>query len=350
MTFNTIDNVSIRGISVCVPKNVENNIDLPIFKEGEAKRIIALSGIERKHVVSSGISMTELAIGAFNGLMEELEWERDTIDMLVMVSSAGEFITPSTANILHGALALKETCLCFDIRQGCPGWIVGMHVVSSMLSQGNMHRAVLLCGDISSRMNSPYDKETRAEFGDAITATALEFSQGAPALEFLHGCKGKDYDSIIIPDGGLRNPITSESIRYQEDEKGVKRRKIDCATDGVNVFAFCLSHAPKGAQQMMQYYGINPEDIDCFLLSQSNRFLNEKIRKMLSWPSEKVPYSLRDYGNNSGGSIPLTLVTQRRKAYQNGKMNSVACAFGVGLAWGCLHFQTENIKCAYVEI
>lgn len=54
---------------------------------------------------------------------------------------------------------------------------------------------------------------------------------------------------------------------------------------------------------------------------------------------------MQDFGNTSCASIPLTLVSQCNKEYASKKLNSVACAFGVGLAWGCVHFETENIVC-----
>ncbi len=350
MGYNVVKNVAIRGISACVPKHVEENKGLPVFKEGEDVRVIAQTGIERKHVVTPGMCMADLSVGAFNGLMFELEWEKDSIDALVLVSSAADYITPPTSNVLHGLLELNESCLCLDIRQGCPGWIVGMDMVSSLLSNGHMRRAILLCGDLSSPMSSPYDKETRPLFGDTITATALEYEEGAPTLEFLHGCRGKDYEAIITPAGGLKNPVTADDLEFKEYGPNLIRRQIDCTMDGMGVFAFGISVAPKSVQQLMAHFDLQQEDIDCFLFHQANQYMNEKIRKKLQISPEKVPYSLRDYGNNSGGSIPLTLVTQRREQYQSGKMNSVACAFGVGLAWGCMHFQTENIKCAYIEI
>lgn len=38
--------------------------------------------------------------------------------------------------------------------------------------------------------------------------------------------------------------------------------------------------------------------------------MNEKIRKKLNIPVEKVPYCLRNFGNTSCATIPLTLATQ----------------------------------------
>ena len=85
-------------------------------------------------------------------------------------------------------------------------------------------------------------------------------------------------------------------------------------------------------------------------MHQANQYLNEKIRKKLKIPAEKTPYSLKDYGNTSGASIPLTIVTQCNKEFSNQKLDNVACAFGVGLAWGSMHFKTDRIVCPEVVI
>ncbi len=71
--------------------------------------------------------------------------------------------------------------------------------------------------------------------------------------------------------------------------------------------------------------------------------MNEKIRLKLKIEAEKVPYSLREYGNTSSASIPLTIVTQERTKMNNKKL--LACAFGVGLSWASVVFDTNDLKC-----
>jgi 3-oxoacyl-[acyl-carrier-protein] synthase-3 len=347
MAFALIQNVSIRGVAACVPEHIEDNLTIPVFKDGEAERVIAQTGIERKHTIlpNSGITVSDLCASAFERLISDLKWERTTLDILVLVSSAGDYITPPTANVLHGKLGLPESCICFDIRQGCPGWIVGLNVLSSMLATGNYKRAILLCGDASTLLNSPLDKETRPLFGDAGTATALEYDESAPVIEFEHGSRGADFEAIISPVGGLRNPLKEDSIKFKEYGEHLVRRDIDCTLDGMGVFSFGLSVVPKSFTALVDKFQINVDNIDCFLFHQANNYMNEKIRKKLKLDPTKVPYSLKDFGNTSCASIPLTLVTQRRTEYSNSPMDTIACAFGVGLAWGSCHFKTDKITC-----
>lgn len=345
MAFAIVNNVSIRGISACVPAHIDENITLPVFKEGEAERVIAQTGIERKHTVEPGTTVTDLCAAAFEKLIADLGWDRSSIEILILVSSAGDYITPPSANVLHGRLDLSEDCLCYDIRQGCPGWVVGMSTIASLMMTGNYHRAVLLCGDSSTIMKSPYDKETRPLFGDAGTATALEYDEQAAPMYFEHGSRGKEFQAIMAHDGGLRHPVTAQSLEFVEIAENIVRRPIDSMMDGMSVFGFAISVAPKSLRALMEKFGIEDCNVDTYLFHQANMYLNEKIRKKLKLDPEKVPYSLKDYGNTGPATIPLTLVTQRNEQYSTTRQRSVACAFGVGLAWASMYFETDKIIC-----
>lgn len=348
MAFAVVNNVSIKGITACVPTHVEENLTIPVFKEGEAERVIAQTGIERKHTVEQGTTVTDLCAVAFEKLITELDWDRSSVEILILVSSAGDYITPPSANVLHGRLALSEDCLCYDIRQGCPGWVVGMSTISSLMQTGNYKRAVLLCGDSSTIMKSPRDKETRPLFGDAGTATALEYDEQAAPMYFHHGSRGKDFQAIMAHDGGLRHPFNAKSLEFEVIDENIIRRPIDSIMHGMDVFGFALSVAPKSIQTIMEKYGLTDDDVDFYLFHQANMYLNEKIRKKLKLAPEKVPYSLRDYGNTGPATIPLTLVSQCRDKYGNTHIKSLACAFGVGLAWASMYFETDNIICPEV--
>jgi 3-oxoacyl-[acyl-carrier-protein] synthase-3 len=86
-------------------------------------------------------------------------------------------------------------------------------------------------------------------------------------------------------------------------------------------------------------------------ISGISLFMNEQIRKKLKLPAEKVPYSLKDFGNTASASIPLTLLTQLKNDLIEKKLQHIACGFGVGLSWGSMYFSTDHIVCpALVEV
>ncbi len=345
MAFLKIDNVAIRGVSACVPKHVEENKDIPVFKEGEAERVIAQTSIVKKRVVENNTTAADLCQKAFEGLLPELGWKKESIDLLVFVTSASDYNVPPTACVLQHKLGLAESTLCIELRHGCPGWVVGLTTIASLLSTGSLKRGILLCGDTPTLLNSSRDKETRPLFGDAGSATAMEFDTVAPALLFEHGTRGKDFKAICAEYGGYRNPITKKALDYIEYGPHRERRLVDIEMDGMNVFGFGLSVAPKSISSLAEEYEINLEEVDCFLFHQANRYMNEKIRKKLHIALDKVPYSMHNFGNTSCASIPLTMVTERNNQYKKGNMISLACAFGVGLAWGSVYFKTDKLVC-----
>lgn len=345
MAFFEINNITLKGITACVPENIEENIDIPVFVPGEAQRVISQTGIERKRVSPANIAASDLYGKAGEILIKELNWEKDTIDVLMVVSLSPDYTEPPTACIMQDRLGLSENCLTLDLNQGCPGWIDGLAALAGFMSATGLKRGLLLNGDVSTKLSSPLDKECRPLFGDAGAATALEYNLKAPSMQFETGTRGSGFKSIWRKAGGVRVPLTPESLEMKSYGENILRRDIDCKMDGMDVFAFGISQAPKSVRDLMEKYSLDYENIDKFIFHQANNYMNTKIRKKLNLPLEKVPMALKDFGNTSSASIPLTMVTQCNKDYQEKKLETIACAFGVGLAWGSVHFITDRITC-----
>ena len=147
----------------------------------------------------------------------------------------------------------------------------------------------------------------------------------------------------MIKDGGYRNPVSSNSFIEVERGEDIVSNPLQLELKGMDVFSFGISKAPSCVNGLLEHFGIDKESVDCFTFHQANMLMNEKIRKKLKLPVEKVPYSLKDFTNTSCASIPLTLVTQRADLLRNNKVRHVACGFGVGLSWGSVYFETESM-------
>lgn len=213
------------------------------------------------------------------------------------------------------------------------------------LGGGTIRKALLLVGDTISKFMSKEDKSTWPLFGDAGSATALEYDPNSEGFKFHLATDGSGYEAILIKDGGYRNGITEESLSMVEHEKGIKRRNTDLILDGMSVFSFAISRAPESVNKLLEKFKLDKDSIDYYTFHQANLFLNEKIRKKLKLEPEKVPYSLKNFGNTSGATIPLTMVTELRGKLISQKLNHIGCAFGVGLSWGSVHFATDRMVC-----
>lgn len=345
MAHQLIKNVEVVGITTCVPSEVEENLGLDFFKPGEVEKVIASTGIERRRIAPASVTAGDLCFKAAEKLIEELNWKKEEIDCLVFVSQTQDYILPATSCILQHKLGLPVSCCVFDISYGCSGWVYGLSVISSLLSTGAMKKALLLVGDTPSKFKSRKDKTAWPLFGDAGTATALEYREGASSMYFSLFADGSKFDAIIIKDGGCRNPFSAESLVETVVDEGIVRRPIDSVMNGMDVFSFGLKRAPEVVKDVLDFSSHEVSDIDYFIFHQANMFMNEKIRKKLGIPVEKVPYCMKDYGNTSCATIPLTINHTFKNASDLQGKNIVATAFGVGLSWGSAFFTFENLKC-----
>lgn len=346
MSDLTIDKVKITGLAVCVPPDVEENLTLPVFAtEAEARAVIESTGIERKRIVRNGTTASDLTYQAVTRLLSKLEWTPDSVDALIYVCTSRDYIAPITSAILQDRLHFRNDCYCLDLPLGCSGWVYGMSNISSLLSHGQMKRGLLVCAETNSLNRSSKDKTVKPLFGDAATVTALEYDENwEHPMQFSFGIDGKGYKAVWTEYGGTRNPITPDSIREVEVAPGVIRRGIDMVVNGMDVFSFATRIPPRALASFIEHFQIDLGKIDYLFLHQANKYIDDRIRKKLGLPEEKVPICLQDYGNTNSASIPLAMAVCSADELMTSKKENLACAFGVGLAWGTMHFITDHLK------
>lgn len=344
MSKLSINNIRIVGMSACVPSKVEENTSLNIFSsEADALKIISSTGIERHRVVEDGVTASDLSVPAVERILADLAWSPKDVDCLFYVCTSRDFLAPQTACILQHRLGFRNDCFVMDLPLGCSGWIYGMSVAASIMSHGTLKKGILIAAETNTRNRSKKDRTVRPLFGDAATVTALEYTEGAPAMNFMFGVDGSGYQAVWAPCGGMRNPSNEENIREIEIEPSIIRKGTDMIVNGMDVFAFAIKQPPRALKEMMTEFNIQQEDVDYLLLHQANKFIDEKIRKSLKFPAEKVPYCLEDFGNVTSASIPLTMVTRCSVSMGTMPCHFLACGFGVGLAWATMQFYTDNV-------
>ncbi len=346
MAFLHISDVRLAGVSVCVPKAILETSKYAGFSKDEAEKFISSTGVERRRIADKGTTTSDLCLKAAEKLISDLMWSRDEIDCLIFVTQTPDYILPATSCVLQDRLKLKESVFALDISLGCSGWIYGLQVIASLLSHGQLKKGLLLVGDTTLKPCSREDKSTYPLFGDAGTATALEYKNAVSGFKFHTASDGTGFEAIIIPDGGYRNETQLSSFDMIEFEPGIKRNRLQTVLDGMSVFSFGISRAPESIRMLAENYRIDLDQVDYFLFHQANLFMNEKIRKKLKIPPEKVPYSIKNYGNTSSATIPLTIVTEIKDALASNSRNIVASGFGVGLSWGTVQFFTDGLICS----
>ncbi|WP_035650399.1 3-oxoacyl-ACP synthase III family protein [Flavobacterium sp. ASV13] len=344
MAAFSLDNVAIKGISCCVPKNKEYNIDLNISTKEDIQKFIEVTGVEERRIASKDICTSDLCCEAAEKLIKDLNWQKDEIEILVFVSQTADYILPISAAILQDRLGLSTNCLAFDVPLGCSGYVYGISIIAGMMKASGISKGLLLAGDTISKIVSNTDKSTLPLFGDAGSATALELDKNAGKLFFDLGTDGAGYKAIIVPDGGSRKRINADSLVKNEIEEGISRTSCDLVLDGMDVFSFGISQAPKTVNKLIEKFEIDKEKVDYFIFHQANMMMNKMIAKKLKLSVDKVPYSLKHFGNTSSATIPLTIVSELKDKIINQPSNLLMCGFGVGLSWGTVLIEECKIE------
>jgi 3-oxoacyl-[acyl-carrier-protein] synthase-3 len=123
---------------------------------------------------------------------------------------------------------------------------------------------------------------------------------------------------------------------------------VEDKMDGMDVFAFAITTIPKAIKKMCEHYSIDRSSIDKFVFHQANKLMLDTIAKRLKEDSSKVPMSLKEYGNTTQASIPLTIVSECAEEYTTKTVKTIACGFGTGLACATVYLETKNIICPEV--
>lgn len=340
MALFSIENVSIAGIVSAVPPRIVNNLENSLFStREEAEKFISITGIAEKRHVENDVCTSDLCIKAANDLLEKLNWNKEEIDVLIFVTQTPDFPVPNTAIIVQDKLGLSKNTICFDVPLGCSGYVYGLSILSQFLQNGQLKKGLLLVGDTLSKQCSPLDKATYPLFGDAGSATALEYSVGGK-MDFNLWSDGSGFGDIIVPEGGYRNPFTQESLVLKEDNDGNKRSGVNTYMNGTNVFSFGIGTVTQELKQFIEHFQVEKEQVEYFYFHQANRFMNDMIRKKLKLTPEQVPYSLHKYGNTSSATIPVTMTMQDAAGLKDKEV--VMCGFGVGLSIGIVRMKIEK--------
>jgi 3-oxoacyl-[acyl-carrier-protein] synthase-3 len=145
---------------------------------------------------------------------------------------------------------------------------------------------------------------------------------------------GAGYKAIMLPVGGHREPYNYYHGIPRRDEYGQLFWPNDLILDGPAVLSFSTQKVPAAVERTTQYAGLKMDDINHFVFHQANRMINDTIRKKLKLTEERVPSTLKDLGNTSGASIPVTMTARLRDTLLVQKQKLLICGFGIGLSWG----------------
>lgn len=338
--------VKISGILTVVPEKEINIYDEVQYYDNSVKKVDRMRkmvGFYKRRVADNDCTSKDFAYDAAQKLIQKMQIDKNSIDALVFVVQQPDVIAPATAYFLHQKLGLSDDCLATDINQGCVGWVYGLYMASNLIESGAHKRVLLLNGDTPSIGIDPANRNMAPIFGDAGTATLLEFSSEEIISTYAIETKSYGYEAIINPFTGTKirlhtfirdNYALIEKLKEQDELSRSKFQKsiLDGYMDGLAVFDFTINCVPENIKNLLQYLHITPQDINALCLHQANKQIIQAVASAAGFDETdevKVPYTaFENYGNNTMCSIPATLALLDKSVKKD---NILCCAFGNGL-------------------
>jgi 3-oxoacyl-[acyl-carrier-protein] synthase-3 len=316
--------ISITGLGAYVPERVMTNDELSTMMETSDEWIQERTGIRERRIAAPEQALSDLCLPAAREALAAAGLEASQIDLIIVATVTPDMAFPSTGAILADQLGAPDAA-AYDLSAGCTGFMYAVAQAYGMLAGGLAQRALVVGGDVLSRILDWSDRGTAVLFGDGAGAVVLERVGDGGFLGFELGADGSGGPQLYLPAGGSRVPATAESV-------AAKQHFVQM--NGREVFKFATRVLVTSAEAVLAECGRTIDEVDVYVPHQANVRIIEYAREKLGIPEEKVVIDVDRYGNTSSGSIPLALADAKADGrLQAGKL-VLMTGMGAGLTWG----------------
>jgi 3-oxoacyl-[acyl-carrier-protein] synthase-3 len=310
--------ISITGLGCKVPDRVVTNDELAKHVDTSNEWILERTGIRERHMAAKEEALSDVALPACIDALTQAGVEGKDIDLLIVATVTPDMAFPSTGAILADRLGAVDAA-AYDLSAGCTGFMYALAQAYAMLAGGLAKRALVVGGDLLSRILDWEDRSTLVLFGDGAGAVVVEAVPEPGFLGFELGADGAGGESLWLPGSGSRI--------FDDAERHVKM-------NGREVFKFATRILVQSAQDLLERCELSIDDVDVYVPHQANMRIIDHATKKLGVPSDRVVINVDRYGNTSSGSIPLAL----GDAAADGRLKPgklvLMTGMGAGLTWG----------------
>jgi 2-oxoisovalerate dehydrogenase E1 component len=289
--------------------------------------VVQRTGIEKRYWIGPGENALTLAVSACRKLLDR---EGLTLaDFSAIICSTGTPLstTPSLAcRILKelnsaGSAAQMQA---HDVNAACTGYLYALQQACDILRHDPAARILLVTSETLSPMLDHRDPGTLFLFGDAATASlicrerrpgaALRARVSRPVLSAL----GEEEKVLFVPsmNSGEHIEMDGKHVFRVAIRKMIDMLERACAADGLSI-----------------------ADLSMIVPHQANERIIEAIQRAIKFPTEKVFYYIKDYGNTSSNTIPLSLEALIPAMKPGSKVGLTA--FGGGFTFGAAILVTD---------
>ncbi len=310
--------VGITGLGVHVPAKVVTNDDLAKLVDTSDEWIIERTGIRERRFATQEEALTDIARPACVQALAQAGVEPESIDLVLCATVTPDMMFPTSSALLADQLGMPDAA-AYDLLAGCTGFVYAIAQAYGMLASGLSRRALVVGGDVLSKILDFEDRSTLILFGDGAGAVVMEPVERGGFLGFELGADGGGGPSLWLPGSGSRH--------FDNPDALIKM-------NGREVFKFATRVLVSSAQKLLDEVGMTVDDVDVYVPHQANIRIIDHAARKLGFPPEKVVVNVQKYGNTSSGSIPLALADAAADGMLKPGSKVLMTGMGAGLTWG----------------
>ena len=208
-----VQRVAIVGTGSYVPEKVLSNRDIEKFLDTSDEWIYTRTGIRERRIADKGTATSDLAKIACERAMDMAGVNKDDIDLIVLATITPDTHCPAGSNWLEAKLGCGNA-VSFDVTAACSGFIFALHVADKLIRCGANSMALVVAGEIMTRVVNWEERESCILWGDGAGAVVLtETDAGHEVLSTHVHSDGANGDTLLMPGGGsMTTPISHESV------------------------------------------------------------------------------------------------------------------------------------------
>jgi 3-oxoacyl-[acyl-carrier-protein] synthase-3 len=310
--------ISITGLGTYVPERIVTNDELATLVDTNDEWIRERTGIRERRIAAKDEALTDLALPAARRALEMAGVDPATVDLVVVATVTPDMAFPSASAIMADKLGMPNAA-AYDLSAGCTGFVYAIAQAHAALASGLAQRALVVGGDVLSRILDWTDRSTVVLFGDGAGAAVMERVDKGGFLGFELGADGGGGENLWLPGSGSRV--------FEDPDKFVKM-------NGREVFKFATRVMVSSAEAILAECGKTVEDVDLYVPHQANVRIIDHAARKLGFPEEKTVVNVDRYGNTSSGSIPLALADAADQGRLEPGTLVLLTGMGAGLTWG----------------
>jgi 3-oxoacyl-[acyl-carrier-protein] synthase-3 len=318
--------IGITGLGTHVPERVMTNAELAQIVDTSDEWIVERTGIRERRIAAKEEALTDIALPAARAALADAGVEAADIDLLICATVTPDMMFPTSSALLADELGMPKAA-AYDLLAGCTGFVYALAQAYAMVSSGLSTRALVVGGDVLSKILDWEDRSTLVLFGDGAGAVVMEPVDRGGFLGFELGADGGGGEHLWYPGSGSRH--------FENPDAFVKM-------NGREVFKFATRIMVYSAEQILAECGKTVEDVDVYIPHQANKRIIDYAVGKLGIPSEKTIVNVDRFGNTSSGSIPLGLTDARAEGRLQEGTLILMTGMGAGLTWGSALIEWTN--------